>query len=200
MDFMKDLVGMTRNTYLPEDPVSRAHVVSAAKKRAEETGTVQIIAAQADVGRPTVVLTDDDISVPHEIAQACNAPLDRLTRADEACTPEVLQDAEFADIDVFHPHDASMEEPRVDARKLHQNLGVGRDFSNWIKGRIEFSEFVEGKDFEVFAEIGDNPQGGRPNKEYCLTMDMAKELAMLERNEQGKRIRRYFIACEKRLR
>jgi anti-repressor protein len=66
---------------------------------------------------------------------------------------------------------------------------VGKDFSNWIKDRVASYEFAENRDFVVFAEIGGNPLGGRPAKEYALSIDMAKELAMVERNERGKQAR-----------
>lgn len=87
--------------------------------------------------------------------------------------------------------------PAVDARELHAFLGVGRDFSSWIKDRIEQYDFVENQDFGVFTEIGENRLGGRPAKEYCLTLDMAKELAMVERTDKGKQARQYFIECER---
>src|SRR5690606_14378984 len=45
---------------------------------------------------------------------------------------------------------------------------------------------------------GENPKGGRPAKEYALTIDMAKELSMVERNDKGKEARQYFIECERR--
>ena len=88
----------------------------------------------------------------------------------------------------------------VDARALHAFLEVGKDFSTWIKDRIEQYSFEQGKDFEVFTSFGENPQGGRPTKDYALTLDMAKELAMVERTPKGKQARQYFIECEKRLR
>ena len=87
----------------------------------------------------------------------------------------------------------------VDARELYTFLEVGRDFPTWIKDRIEQGLFAEGKDYVVFPGIGENPQGGRPTKEYGLSISMAKELSMLERNKQGKLARQYFIECEKRL-
>ena len=74
----------------------------------------------------------------------------------------------------------------VNARELHAFLEVGKDFSTWIKDRIEQFEFVENQDFIVFTNFGENPSGGRPSKDYHLTMDMAKELSMVERNEKGK--------------
>lgn len=88
----------------------------------------------------------------------------------------------------------------VSARELHGFLGSKRDFPTWIKDRIEKYGFIENQDFEVFHNFGENPSGGRPLKEYALTLDMAKELAMVEGNEKGKQARRYFIECEKKLR
>lgn len=85
----------------------------------------------------------------------------------------------------------------VNARDLHAFLEVGKDFSNWMKDRISQYGFAENLDFVVFAEIGENPQGGRPAKEYAITLDMAKELSMVERNEKGKQARQYFIECER---
>jgi phage anti-repressor protein/phage regulator Rha-like protein len=86
----------------------------------------------------------------------------------------------------------------VDARDLHHFLQVGKVFGAWITERVDQFNFLENQDFVVFSEIGKNPQGGRPTKEYGLTLGMAKELAMVERNDQGKRVRQYFIECERR--
>lgn len=86
----------------------------------------------------------------------------------------------------------------VNARELHAFLGVGKEFANWIKDRIEAFDFTENQDFVVIAGSGKNPSGGRPTKDYHLTLDMAKELSMVERNEKGKQARQYFIECERR--
>lgn len=86
----------------------------------------------------------------------------------------------------------------VSARELHHFLESKRDFSNWIKDRIEKYGFVENQDYEVFNNFGENPHGGRPLIEYALTIDTAKELAMVEGNEKGKQARQYFIAMEKK--
>ena len=85
----------------------------------------------------------------------------------------------------------------VDARQLHAGLQVGKDFSNWIKDRIRQYGFQENQDFVIFANFGENSQSGRPAKDYRLTLDMAKELAMVERTEKGRLVRRYFIDCER---
>lgn len=82
----------------------------------------------------------------------------------------------------------------VDARELHAFLNVGKDFTTWIKDRIEKYDFQEKLDFSPFLGKTSN---GRPRTEYKLSLSMAKELAMLENNEQGKRARRYFIEVER---
>lgn len=87
----------------------------------------------------------------------------------------------------------------VDGRTLHSVLGVRRVFAAWIQGRIEKYGFVQGQDFEVFSNSGKNSEGGRPSQEYTCTLDMGKELCMVENNEKGRIARRYFIECERRL-
>ncbi|MRW85382.1 hypothetical protein GJ698_14950 [Pseudoduganella sp. FT26W] len=88
----------------------------------------------------------------------------------------------------------------TDARGLHAFLKVGKDFSSWVKARIEQYSFVENEDFIVIDAAPQN--GGAGNRgvrvEYALTLDMAKELAMVERNAKGKEARQYFIECERR--
>lgn len=85
----------------------------------------------------------------------------------------------------------------VSARELHTFLEIGKDFSNWIKDRIEIYGFIDGLDFSPVLAKTSN--GGRPSKEYIISLDMAKELSMVERNAKGKQARQYFIACEKEL-
>ena len=89
----------------------------------------------------------------------------------------------------------SGSQPAVNARDLHAFLEIGKDFSTWIKSRIEDFGFVENQDFAIFPETGENP--GRPRIEYALSLDMAKELSMLERNGKGRQARQYFIECER---
>jgi len=73
----------------------------------------------------------------------------------------------------------------VDARGLHAFLGVGKVFGTWITEQIAAYGFVEHRDFEVLTNSGENPQGGRPTKTYMLSLDMAKELAMVSRTIKG---------------
>lgn len=73
----------------------------------------------------------------------------------------------------------------VNARELHSFLEVGKVFASWIKDRIEQYNFIENLDYGVFTETGNNLSGGRPSKEYAISIDMAKELAMVERLAEG---------------
>lgn len=84
------------------------------------------------------------------------------------------------------------------ARDLWAFVESNQEFANWIKSRIEKFNFVENEDYLVDKFVN-NPQGGRPTLDYHLTLDMAKELGMLEANAKGKQIRQYFIECEKTL-
>ena len=111
------------------------------------------------------------------------------------------QDLEIARLLPIQTADLDQEAlPTVNARDLHAFLEAGKMFAHWIQDRIDKFGFVENQDFIVFAKIGKNPSGGRPSVEYLLTLDMAKELAMVENNPKGREARRYFIACEKALR
>ena len=97
----------------------------------------------------------------------------------------------------------------VNARELHRWLGVGKFFANWIKDRIEKYDFVEDLDYFItIAKFGnglnaqktgkivDAKTGKVVAKEYVLSVDMAKELAMVENSEIGKKVRKYFIRVE----
>jgi anti-repressor protein len=87
----------------------------------------------------------------------------------------------------------------IDARTLHAALQLGRDFSNWIRGRLDEAGATEGEEFIVLdgSPIVANAFNPKPRRDYWLSIDLAKELAMLERNAVGKQIRRYFIEAEK---
>jgi len=87
----------------------------------------------------------------------------------------------------------------ADARCLHKFLGVGRVFAAWIKERIEKYDFQEGIDFIALSNSGKRvaQDGGANRIDYILTIDMAKELAMIENNDKGHQVRRYFLQCEK---
>ena len=90
-----------------------------------------------------------------------------------------------------------------DARELHAFLEVKRDFSNWVKGRIDKFGFVEGFDYVCMENLSSPDLASSKSRaqkmiDYHLTVNMAKELSMVENNDQGRAARRYFIAMESR--
>ncbi|RKS84676.1 phage anti-repressor protein [Orbus hercynius] len=99
----------------------------------------------------------------------------------------------------------------VSAKQLHSFLSVGRDFSTWIKSRIDEYALNQNEDYLIFdspvlvnqstnIEQCKTKRGGdRRSIDYVLTINTAKELAMIENNEQGRAIRKYFIRCEAQL-
>ena len=87
----------------------------------------------------------------------------------------------------------------VNARELHSFLESRQDFSTWIKARIEQYGFVENSDYLLHSFMEQLPSGAKQKIDYHITIDMAKELAMVERNDKGREARKYFIECERRL-
>lgn len=105
-------------------------------------------------------------------------------------------------IPVFNGKISNSETLLCDARKLHEFLQIKTRYSQWLKERISEYGFVEKQDYLIASENSEaknKGRGGHNKVEYHITLDMAKELAMVERNEQGRAIRRYFIECEKKL-
>ena len=92
----------------------------------------------------------------------------------------------------------STGEKVVYGTELYTKLKPGTVFADWIKRRISECDAVEDKDFEVFRKKEKNSKGGRPALEYIMKLDIAKEMAMLEHNETGKQVRRYFIRVEEK--
>lgn len=104
--------------------------------------------------------------------------------------------------------------PVVNARDLHEFLEAKQDFSNWFKGRIKKYQFIENVDYArifydingnviPFAKISESDSQAFERIyriEYALTLDCAKELAMVQNNEKGRRARLYFIEVEKKYR
>ena len=87
------------------------------------------------------------------------------------------------------------ERPTVSGRELHKALEIKDHYTDWFKRMVEYG-FAEGEDFIGFSEKSDKPTGGRPSTDHQLTIPMAKELCMLQRNEKGKQFRQYFIKVE----
>lgn len=85
------------------------------------------------------------------------------------------------------------DRPTVSARELHEFLEVDTRYNDWFLRMCEYG-FSEGIDFYSFLS---KSTGGRPAQDAQLTIDMAKEICMLQRNDKGKQARQYFIQLEK---
>ena len=86
----------------------------------------------------------------------------------------------------------------VIGRELHESLGIGRDYSNWIKQMADYG-FSEGTDYSPFLANRSDGKAGKPKTEHILSMDMAKHICMIQRTERGKRIRQKLIELEKKV-
>lgn len=99
----------------------------------------------------------------------------------------------------------------INARDVHRLLKVGRDYSTWIKARIKQVGFIENQDFVIVENLSspelasaNNEQlspMARPQKliDYIVSLDMAKHLCLMEKNEIGRAVRQHFIDAERQL-
>lgn len=97
--------------------------------------------------------------------------------------------------DLVPVYETSTGEKVVYGTELHKVLEVNTPYRKWIDRRIEDCEAVENEDYEA-GQIC--PPSGQKRKEHIIKLDTAKEMAMLERNDRGKQVRRYFIEIEKK--
>lgn len=89
--------------------------------------------------------------------------------------------------------DFTGERPAVSARELHEFLEVKTAYKDWFPRMCEYG-FTEGEDFCSFLS---ESTGGRPAQDAAVSIDMAKEICMLQRNDKGKMARQYFLQLEK---
>lgn len=97
--------------------------------------------------------------------------------------------------DLVPVYETSTGEKVIYGSELHEVLEVKSRYREWIDRRLLDIDAVENEDFQA-AEI--SAPSGQTKKEYIIKLDTAKEMAMLERNEKGKEVRRYFIQVEKK--
>ena len=86
------------------------------------------------------------------------------------------------------------QEPIISGRELHEVLEVKTKYKDWFPRMVEYG-FVEDVDYTPL--IFEHPQNKQPTIDHALKLDMAKEIAMIQRNEKGKQVRQYFIEVEK---
>lgn len=88
------------------------------------------------------------------------------------------------------------EKPTVSGRELHKALEVGTEYAKWFERMCEYG-FTEGQDYSSFLTNRSDGKAGKPRTDHQLTIDMAKELCMIQRTEIGKRCREYFLTIER---
>ena len=90
----------------------------------------------------------------------------------------------------------NLEKPMVSGRKLHKALGIKTAYKDWFPRMCEYG-FEENKDYSVTLIFEHNSNGGKQNhKDHMITIPMAKELCMIQRNDIGRQFRQYFISIE----
>lgn len=88
-------------------------------------------------------------------------------------------------------------EPVVSGRQLHETLGVNSNYTTWFDRMTDYG-FTENQDYILLSNFGNQTGRGGHNKvDHVIKLDMAKEIAMIQRTERGKRVRQYFIQIEK---
>lgn len=92
-------------------------------------------------------------------------------------------------------YETSTGEKVVYGSELHEVLGAPSVYREWVKRRLSDIDAIENEDFQG-VEI--STPSGQTKKDHIIKLDIAKEMAMLERNEKGKQVRRYFIQVEKK--
>lgn len=94
----------------------------------------------------------------------------------------------------------SLKVNSVDARTLYRELESKQKFTDWIKSRLDDTLATENVDFIASQNYEGDNKGKLSNRiDYIITIDIAKHIAMLEKNEKGREVRKYFIECEKQL-
>ena len=89
------------------------------------------------------------------------------------------------------------QEPVVSGRQLHEALGVNSNYTTWFDRMTEYG-FTENEDYVLLSNFGNQTGRGGHNKvDHVIKLDMAKEIAMIQRTERGKKVRQYFIQVEK---
>ena len=87
-------------------------------------------------------------------------------------------------------------EPVVSGRQLHEALGVKTKYADWFNRMIEYG-FTENQDFLLLKNEQQTGRGGHNKVDHIIKLDMAKEIAMIQRTDKGKEVRQYFIQVEK---
>lgn len=109
-----------------------------------------------------------------------------------------MNDFSVIDNEIVPVYETDKGEKVVDGRELHSVLESKQDFSTWVKKRLAECDAAENTDYELLHNSVEQVSGTKYRIDYIIKLDTAKEMAMLERNEIGKRVRKRFIEIENR--
>ncbi|MCR2047900.1 antA/AntB antirepressor family protein [Acetatifactor muris] len=107
----------------------------------------------------------------------------------------MMEELKVIENDLVPVYETNTGEKVVYGTELHTVLGVKSNYREWAKRRLKDIDALENEDFEG-VEI--STPSGQARKDHIIKLDIAKEMAMLERNEKGKQVRRYFIQVERK--
>lgn len=109
-----------------------------------------------------------------------------------------MNDLTLLENELVPVYTTSTGEKVVYGKDLHKKLEVKTDFSTWVKRRFNECDAEEKVDYDLLPKIEEQESGAKHSIDYIIKLDTAKEMAMLERNNIGKQVRRYFIEVDKR--
>ncbi len=93
-------------------------------------------------------------------------------------------------------YDESSDRPTVLGRDLHKALEIQTPYDKWFPRMCEYG-FKESEDYSTFLSDRIDGKAGKPRTNHQLTINMAKEICMIQRNEKGREYRQYFLELEK---
>lgn len=114
------------------------------------------------------------------------------------CQP-LSGERQLAELLPIQPERIGSDQGAVLVSALHRALGIRKDFTNWAKHQFRRAMLVQGADFEVYAQKGENSKYGRPGADWLVTLDGAKHIALMSATPRGAQVRRYFIEAERAL-
>ncbi len=109
-----------------------------------------------------------------------------------------MNDLRLLENDLVPVYVTSTGEKVVYGKDLYRKLEVRTDFSTWVKRRLDECDAEEKVDYDLLPKIEEQVSGVKHSIDYIIKLDIAKEMAMLERNIIGKQVRKYFIRVEKK--
>lgn len=184
--------GKLTQPFLAGDALSHEPIISlqAVKALAEFKEAADFGAWLSSVALPRIAMFEESIQVSADMRVVARE------QGEQAKTQDMEQD--FGAV-LARGHEGGKGEFPVDARQLHEKLGIGRRFSDWMKDQLKPEVFFEGRDFVIEkSEAAPTAAGGRKSIEYHLALRTAQHLAMMQNTKVGYALRNYLLDIEER--